>query len=71
MSMLNKKNCKQYLLEQSMKTRAGKFTRVSASVWPMLEASLRKTMEDFVRSHPTVGVTLSCVKTAKAPPAEK
>lgn len=63
MSMLNKKNCKQFMLDESTKTRGGKFTRVSASVWPMLEAAIRKTMEEFVRSHPTKGVTLSCVKT--------
>lgn len=59
MSLINRAACKAHLLDLSSRHRAGRFTRVSSNVYPMLEAALRKTMLDFVRTHPTMGVTLS------------
>lgn len=63
MSLLNKKNCKEYLLNQSKLQRNGRFTRVSATMYPWLESVLRKAMDEFVHSHPSVGKTLTAIKT--------
>ena len=63
MSLINKTNCKNYLLGQSKVQRNGRFTRVSATMYPWLEGVLRKAMDEFVHSHPSVGKTLTAIKT--------
>ena len=59
MSLINKKQCKQFLLDQSTRNRNGKFTRVAANVYDHLEGVMRREMIDFVRSHPSIGKTLT------------
>lgn len=56
--LLNKKACKTLMLDESKKWRNGKFTRVSADVYPYLEAILRKEIESLVKRHPTIGKTI-------------
>lgn len=56
--LINKAHCKAYLLERSNTTRAGKFKRVSADVWPYLESALIEKMNEFVKYHPSIGKTL-------------
>lgn len=57
--LINKKQCREFLLNLSQTTRRGKFTRVADDVYPFLEDALRREMRAFVRSHPTLGKTLS------------
>ena len=56
--LINKAECKKELLKCA-DLRAHKFTRVSANVYEMLDDALRAKIQSFVRSHPSVGVTLS------------
>lgn len=58
-AFLNKKSCKDYAITCSKELRGGKFTRVSADVYPWLNEVVRSTIENFVRSHPTLGKTLT------------
>lgn len=57
--LINKSNCKKLLLDHSSKHRNGKFTRVSANVYDHLEMVLRREILEFVRSHPSLGKTLT------------
>ena len=58
MSLVNRAQCKTYLLDASKMLRAGKFTRVGGDVWPWLESILRNRMYSLVHSHPSLGVTI-------------
>ena len=55
---INKKECKRFMLEMSVKHRGGKFNRVGNDVFEHLNFELQRKMIDFVRSHPSIGVTL-------------
>jgi hypothetical protein len=56
---INRSECRKYLLGMSEKLRGGKFTRVGADVFDHLDDVLRREMREFVRSHPSLGKTLS------------
>ena len=56
--LINKNACKQFLLDQSIRNRAGKFTRVSASIYDVLEAKLRDIMRGVVAQQPSIGKTI-------------
>jgi len=59
MSLLNKQNCKGWLLDYANRTRAHHFTRVSMEgVVDRLEAALRKEMRRIVDEQPSVGKTI-------------
>lgn len=55
---INKRECKKFLLGMSEKHRGGKFTRVGKDVFEHLNFALQREMINFVRSHPSLGVTL-------------
>ena len=55
---INKIKCKRFLLDVSNKHRNGKFKRVGNDVFEHLNFELQRKMIDFVRSHPSLGVTL-------------
>ncbi len=56
--VINKKECKMFMLDMSNKYRGGKFKRVGKDVFEYLHAELQRKMVDLVRSHPSIGVTL-------------
>lgn len=58
MSLLNRRLCKLFILECAQNTRGGKFTRVSADVFPWLENILQERMRGLVHAHPSVGKTV-------------
>jgi len=59
-SFINKSECHKFLLEMAgQKWASGKFTRVAGDVFTFLDASLRSDMENLIRSHPTLGKTIS------------
>ena len=55
---INKQECKRFMLEMSKKHRNGKFKRVGQDVFEHLNFELQRKMVDFVRMHPSLGVTL-------------
>ena len=56
--LINKKACRDYLLDLSTERRGGKFTRVSDEVFDYLEARIRIEMDSFLHSHPSIGKTI-------------
>ncbi len=59
MPLVIRSSAKALLLELAKKRWAdGKFTRVSADVYPALDAVVRKAAEELIQSHPSVGKTL-------------
>ena len=58
MSILNKKNTKQYILEQAKIVRQGwDCSRVSASALLHLELKLQRYIRDALKRHPSTGKT--------------
>ena len=55
---INRKACKNFLLEQSKATRANKFKRVSAETLLKMNTAVRVAMIGHVRMIPSVGKTL-------------
>ena len=58
MSLINKSECRKLLLGLAERRWPGKFTRVSADVFRVVEADLRGEIQEFVNGHPTIGKTL-------------
>lgn len=56
--LINKSECRKYLLEMSQSHRGGKFKRVGQDVFEQMEYVLRREMREFVKSHPSIGKTL-------------
>jgi len=56
--LINKSECKRYLLAVSRAERGGKFTRVSAEEIASINRRLRKMLQDDVRAHPSRGKTI-------------
>jgi len=59
MSLINKANTKKALLAMSQEYRNGKFTRVSKTLLDEIEIKQKLLMINIVRSHPSIGVTLT------------
>lgn len=57
-SLLNRSNCKKFILHTAKQTRTKDFTRVGGETYDYLEARLRTIIEEEVQSHPTLGKTL-------------
>lgn len=55
----NRKAIKQCLLEQAELKYPGKFTRVSATMFPYIDGIIFKAIEDFVIQTPQEGKTLT------------
>lgn len=62
MSLINWATCKRLVLDEAS-TRAHKFDRVSGDVKDYLEARVRHGIISLVRSHPSVGKTISAGRT--------
>lgn len=58
MSLINKSNCKKFILDFAEREKFHKFTRVSADCWPHLEAKLRAHLRNLVNSQPSKGKTV-------------
>jgi hypothetical protein len=56
--LINKKKCKQALLDCARDTRAHKYTRVSESTLIHLEAVVKNEIEKIVRTQPSAGKTI-------------
>ena len=55
---INRAKCKKFMLRASEQARGGKFTRVSKDVFDHLDGIIMNYMNEFVRSHPSIGKTL-------------
>jgi len=60
--LINKKACRDYLLDLSKIRRNGKFTRVAENVFGYLNSRLRMEMDSLLYHHPSIGKTI-CVET--------
>ena len=58
MSLINKKECRRFLLEYAERERHHKFTRVGADAYESLEVMLRELMRGLVKSQPSKGRTI-------------
>lgn len=58
-TVIDKKALRAVLLRFSEKYRGGKFTRVANNVYEDAEAHMRIWAQQYVRTHPSVGKTLS------------
>lgn len=58
MSLLNKSVVKRTVLERWKKRRGIEMTRVSAEVYPWLEARLLNIIDRMIDSHPSIGKTI-------------
>lgn len=57
-AFLNKKACRDYLLQRSVERRMGKFTRVSPDVYEVIGLKVRRLLDEVVDTHPSLGKTL-------------
>lgn len=58
MSLLNKQNCKKFILEFAAREKHHKFTRVSGDCYPYLESKVRDAIRNLVAGQPSKGVTV-------------
>jgi len=56
--LINKKKCKQTLLDYAQATRAHKFTRVSEDSLIHLESVVKKEIEKIIHMQPSAGRTI-------------
>jgi len=58
MSLINKQNCRKFLLEYAERSRHHKFTRVGKDAFDTIESQLRNVMRNLVDSQPSKGKTI-------------
>lgn len=59
MSLLNKKAAKQFILDTAKDLGRTEFTRVGSGSFDYLEEVLKKTIQDGVQGHGTIGKTIN------------
>ena len=58
MSLINKQNCKKFLLDYAGRSRHHKFTRVGKDALEKAEVGLRDVLRDIVHAQPSKGKTI-------------